>query len=81
MSDEDSDKLDSIPPLGKSAEEVEREEGNRVNPGARSDQPDGEASFTPVVSTNLFQEPAVGAPRATARNVSEGSGPEEDAQS
>ncbi len=74
------DKLDHIPPLGKSVEEVERSEGNRVNPGAQSDQADGEVGFTPVVSSNLFQEPAVGAPRATALNASEGSGPDEDGQ-
>ena len=46
------DKLDGIPPLGKSAEEVEREESNRVNPGALGGRADGQATPAPVPVLN-----------------------------
>ena len=46
------DKLDSIPPLGKSAEEVEREEGNRVNPSAPGGRQQDEDAVLPIPIVN-----------------------------
>lgn len=46
------DKLDNIPPLGKSVEEVERTEGNRVNPSTPGERRQDEGVIVPIPVVN-----------------------------
>lgn len=42
------DKLDTIPPLGRSAGEIEGESGNRVNPSVPGERADKQETVAPV---------------------------------
>lgn len=69
----DSSKLDRIPPLGKSVEEVEQDAANAVNPSTpHEDRGEGRASFTPIMQTNLSAVPNAGGPAASGLNASRG---------
>ncbi len=46
------DKLDHIPPLGKSVGEIEGESGNRVNPSTPGERLQGEGVVVPIPVVN-----------------------------
>lgn len=68
------DKLENMPPLGKSVEEVEQDNQNQVNPSVPGEDDRGkdELSFVPVVNTNLSSVPNVGGPVAATLGATDG---------
>ena len=74
---DDSSRLSDIPPLGRSVEEVESENANRVNPEShREDHRNGVDEVIPNNQTNLFAIPAAG-PAAAGRRATNGADADE----
>ena len=73
MSDYDS-RLENMSPLGKSVEEVEQDNQNRVNSSTLTEDDRGGdgLSFVPVVNSNLSSVPNVGGPVAATLGATDG---------